>query len=469
MALFSLPALAVNPRFEDAPRRLAWAQSPYRHFGPAQALVPGRAVLLDEADDPALRATLSTELRRLFEDLYARQEWRVPFAGDEPLRVYVARGEAGGLRDVAGRATEKGRLVSPAVLIDGTGLSTGQIVREVCRQVALATLASYGADDDAFLAPAVAEVLSGAREADARDEDTWTLAAAPLVDFAARPATLGRLWVDEVVRAAGGTGILREAWERAADTGEPVREAMARAISEATGESAAQLLARSAARLYASLEPEPAPSRLRLLDLESGALDAAAPAELAVRHRSFLPDGADEALRVLWPEDGGPGAAVVRYRDTALPADVVFFRAGDHRTLPLSGVARIDFVVAGGLDAGRDLRAPAYCERSAAAPFRGLEARASAGAEGPRLTWTTASHEGLWGWAVFREEVLSDGRIARTGPEIVPSSERAEESFRYVFVDSGTSSGTFYRYTVWAVTDEGLLARAFAVTLKTAE
>jgi hypothetical protein len=63
--------------------------------------------------------------------------------------------------------------------------------------------------------------------------------------------------------------------------------------------------------------------------------------------------------------------------------------------------------------------------------------------------------------------VLADGRIARTGPEIVPSSNKGEESFRYVYVDPGASPATFYRYTVWAVTQDGLLARAFSATLRT--
>jgi hypothetical protein len=63
--------------------------------------------------------------------------------------------------------------------------------------------------------------------------------------------------------------------------------------------------------------------------------------------------------------------------------------------------------------------------------------------------------------------VLADGRIARSGPEVVPSSERAEEPFGYVFVDKEAKAGTFYRYTVWAVTDAGTLGRAFAATLKT--
>ena len=71
----------------------------------------------------------------------------------------------------------------------------------------------------------------------------------------------------------------------------------------------------------------------------------------------------------------------------------------------------------------------------------------------------------MWGWAIFREEVLADGRIARTGPEIVPSAESAAGSFRYQFVDaSARRPGTYYRYTVWAVTGDGLLARAFSAT-----
>ncbi len=51
----------------------------------------------------------------------------------------------------------------------------------------------------------------------------------------------------------------------------------------------------------------------------------------------------------------------------------------------------------------------------------------------------------------------------------MPSSESAPESFRYAFLDRSVRPGTFYRYTVWAVTDEGLLARAFAATLETPE
>ena len=189
-----------------------------------------------------------------------------------------------------------------------------------------------------------------------------------------------------------------------------------------------------------------------------------------MRHRSFQPDAsADETLGSDGPKTRVRGRrscaiAIRRCRRTSCS-----FTPRDRRAIPLSGVARIDWLVAGTESGGRDLRAPADAERVSGIPFAGLEARAAADGASPRLIWSTESHQGLWGWAIFREEVLADGRIARTGPEIVPSSESAAESFRYAFVDQTASPGTFYRYTVWAVTDEGLLARAFSATLKTAE
>jgi hypothetical protein len=63
--------------------------------------------------------------------------------------------------------------------------------------------------------------------------------------------------------------------------------------------------------------------------------------------------------------------------------------------------------------------------------------------------------------------VLPDGRIARTGPQILPSSNQATDSYRYAWVDPEAASGTYYRYTIWAVTEDGLLARAFSATLRT--
>ena len=112
--------------------------------------------------------------------------------------------------------------------------------------------------------------------------------------------------------------------------------------AERTGESEDAPLVRFGARLYSTLEVEAAPSRVTMLDLESGALDAAAPAGFALRHRTFLPAEGAAALRVTWPEDGGSGAVVVRYRDAGLPPDVLFLSHGEVRTVPLGGVAIVN-------------------------------------------------------------------------------------------------------------------------------
>jgi hypothetical protein len=423
-------------------------------------------VLFDEADDPAFVADLSAELRRLFSDLYGQQGWRYPFAESQPVRIFIARKEAEGVRRVAARAREGGRFLAPAVLLDGTGWSSRQIVREVARQIALATLAGYAVDDRTFVTEAAAGLLASVEDEEER-EAARVAAAAPELSIESNPGVLGRLYLEELTRAAG-TGLLRAAWERASESGEPILAVLLGMYVERTGEPEDTAFVRFGARLYTALEPEVAPSRVGLADLESGALDAAAPAGFTLRHRTYLPGDGASALRVAWPEDGGEGAVVVRYRDSALPPDVVFLSAGDVRTVPLGGVARVDWLVAGGFPGGM-LRAPAAFETAAAFPYGGLTAHAAGGPEGSRISWNTATHEGLAGWAIFREEVLPDGRIARIGPEIVPASESAQESFAYAYLDPGVSPATYYRYTIWAVTRDGLLSRAFSVTLRTSE
>ena len=464
--LFALATFAAGAQPLSEASAQGWVDSPYRNFGAPQVLLPGRAVLFDEAEDANLKGLLSAELRRLFNELYVRDGWHFPFADGEPIRVFVARKEAGGLRRVAFRSIEGGRLVGPAVLLDGRGLTDHEIVREVSRQVALATLARYGVSDGTFVTDAAAALLS-APEAEEDREPARIVAAAPELSLEKSPETLGRLYLEELTRAAG-SGLLRSAWERASESGEGILPVLLGMYAERTGESEDTPLLRFGARLYSTVEPEAAPSRVSLLDLEAGALDAAAPAGFALRHRTFLPVEGVPALRVTWPEDGGSGAVVVRYRDTALPPDVVFLARGDVRSVPLGGVARLDWVVGGGFP-GAAVRAPVGFEQAAAFPYAGLVAHAAAGKDGPRVVWNTTSHEGLAGWAIFREEVLSDGKIARTGPEILPSSDRAEESFAYAYLDPAASPGTFYRYTVWAVTKDGLLSRAFSVTLRTSD
>jgi hypothetical protein len=448
----------------------AWEASPYRNFGPEQALAGGRAVLRDEADDAGIAAAVGSELRRIAVELHEKQGWRVPLADGDPLRIFIARKDAEGVRRLAVRGIDSGHLVAPAIQLDATGLSARQIVHEVGRLYAFATLSAYGALDRTFVTQATAEYLAG-HDGDEEREAARLLAAAPAVDLATHADSLGRLYVEEFARAAGGPAALRGVWEKAAETAEEPLGILMKSYTETTGAREDALLLRFSARLYATLETEASPSRVSLADLETQGLDAATPVPFTLRHRTFLPsvEAGAGALRVAWPDQGAGAAAIIRYREASLLPDVVFLAPGSTHTIPLSGASRVDFVVAA-TSAGPPLfGAIAMVERVGSFPFAGLAAQAVAGPGQPRVTWTTSSHEALSGWAVFREEVLADGRISRSGPEIVPSSRQGEESFRYVYVDSEASPATFYRYTVWAVTEDGVLARAFSATLRTAD
>jgi hypothetical protein len=463
-------SLAAEPETQAVAGPQAWAESPYRNFHKPEAILGGSILVSDEADDPALPLTLAYELKVLQGELHERDGWRAPFAAGDPLRVFIARKEAGGVRRLAMDSVERGRLVGASIQVDGTGLSDLRIVREVGRLYALATLSAYGVRDGSFLTAATADYLSAGVGPGQDREDSQQSAAAPTLDLAAQPGSLGRLYVEEFVNETGGPSTLRAVWEKAAETGQDVLALLIKTYSDATRESDSQLLLRFASRLYATLEPEAGPSRIGLVDLQTGGLDASAPAAFTLRHRSYLPaTDSPAAVRLTWPDESAPASAVVRYRDSALPPDVVFFAPGAVRAIPLSGVARVDWLVAGSAAAAPSASVPVPVEILAAFPYTGLVAHASGGPDGPRVWWTTASHENLAGWAVFREEVLADGRVARTGPEILPASDHGGEPLRYMYVDPSSSPGTFFRYTVWAVTEDGTLARAFAATLRTAE
>jgi hypothetical protein len=82
------------------------------------------------------------------------------------------------------------------------------------------------------------------------------------------------------------------------------------------------------------------------------------------------------------------------------------------------------------------------------------------------LSWQTASHRSLSGWAILRSEVTEDGRVIRTEPESLPSQENDSAGASYDFVDTSAVAGHYYRYDVWAVTSDGAMSRAFRTTLR---
>src|SRR5438046_1960054 len=82
-------------------------------------------------------------------------------------------------------------------------------------------------------------------------EEALLAAAAPGIDLPSQSAALGRFYVDEFARAAGGSAALRAVWEKAAESGQEVLPLFLKAYSDSAGEPGDGLLLRFAARLYA--------------------------------------------------------------------------------------------------------------------------------------------------------------------------------------------------------------------------
>jgi hypothetical protein len=100
-------------------------------------------------------------------------------------------------------------------------------------------------------------------------------------------------------------------------------------------------------------------------------------------------------------------------------------------------------------------------------PVSSLSARAVAEpGEGVSLEWSTARQRDIGGWAIFRAEVDESGRILTSAPQWLPSSSGPQEHSLYSFVDSAAVPGRFYRYDVWAVTEDGALSRSFRETVQ---
>lgn len=171
-------------------------------------------------------------------------------------------------------------------------------------------------------------------------------------------------------------------------------------------------------------------------------------------------------MRVSWPAAGSPGFAVLHYEDS-LPSDVVRFAPGDVKVLPLSGVSRIDWIVSGRGEAPSSLAEPVSTSSLTDFPVSGLGARAvSEPGEGVSLEWQADRQQGLSGWAIFRTEIDLTGSVIRAQPQWLPSQSGEQSHALYSFVDSSVSPGRYYRYVVWAVTEDGALSRSFQATIR---
>ncbi|HYK41350.1 MAG TPA: hypothetical protein VE007_03100, partial [Thermoanaerobaculia bacterium] len=92
-----------------APEAESWSSSPFRSFEPARALLQNVQVA-DETDNPAFRAALASELKRLRLELHEKEGWADPFSEGDPLRIYFARRDAQGVRRLSARAVDRHRL-----------------------------------------------------------------------------------------------------------------------------------------------------------------------------------------------------------------------------------------------------------------------------------------------------------------------------------------------------------------------
>ena len=352
----------------------AWTESPYRNF---QARRPSWAApSWSPTRPPILRSrTRSPRSSRSCAGSSTRELAGATRSPGTSLFGSTSRArrpeESGAFRSGPSSA---GTLSEAAIQIDGTGMTEDEIVREAARLYALATLTAYGAPGQ-FVPDLGGRRLPFRRRSPAAGPGRGPPRGrgARARSGRRRPTRSAGLYVDEFARATAGSWALRAIWERSAETGEQVLPLFLKAYTDATGDGADRLLLLFAARLYSSLEPEAAPSRIGLVDLQTGALDAAAPASFVVRHRTYAPGmESPAAFRVTWPESGAPAAVVLHYRDGALPPDVLFFSPGDSKPVPLAGVARLDWLVAGSSAGAAPAAAPAGVETLVGYPYSGL-------------------------------------------------------------------------------------------------
>ena len=404
---------------------------------------------------PAIEASLRGSL----------DSWDVPFSAAEPIRLLVVSSAEAPFSEVFSLAGEGGADRDPVIALNIAGQTDAEIGAEAVRDVAFFVLRRLapGADDALVFAAARALSISG----ELLDSDLQEIREAGSSPVGSLERSEGEIfaatWIDEMA-AGAGPGFVSSVWTRRVASGESTLLAFAEAYAEAAHESPWDAFRRSLERDYSRTEVYGDLARLTDRDREAGALDASSPGALSWRFFSSDVDaaaGGSAGLNVSWPGDASPGFAVLHYEDS-LPSDVVRFAPGEAKSLPLSGVVRIDWIVAGGGRVASALAAPVSISALENFPVSGLSARAIAepGA-GVLLEWGTARQSDVGGWAIFRAEVDDSGRIRTSAPQWLPSSNGPQQQSLYSFVDSTAVPGRYYRYDVWAVTEDGALSRSF--------
>lgn len=417
-----------------------------------RALVQGDRVT--PADLAAYAAATDARLRAVFDG----GGWSVPFTTTSPLRIALVAS--------TGAALSKAFIGNSGsvVALNLADHPPAEAAAETVRDAALFVLHSAAPQSNGIALHAAARALALSdtlldsdreelREAGAGVDHDLTAAGGEIFSAA---------WIREMARTAG-PDFVRTVWTERVARGDSGLDAFASAFQDLGGSSADAMFG-ALARLYSADEVIGESARLSESDLVAGALNAASPGPYAWRFFA-APAGNAAGWNVSWPADGARGFAVVHY-DEALPSDVVPFSPGERKVLPTAGVSRVDWVVLG-RDAAAPLAVPVEVALESEFPVSGLTAAArTESGEGVVLSWTTASHRDLAGWAILRTEVTETGRVIRSAPESLPAQQEDPVGGGWDFVDTSAAPGHFYRYDVFAVTQDGVLAKAFRTTLR---
>jgi hypothetical protein len=401
----------------------------------------------------------AAETQARLEAAFPEAGWKVPFTAEVPLRILVASAPGLSFSNVYGGNRDT------VVALNLAGHPPAESAAEAVRDVALLVLRSTVPGADPALSRASARALSLTDDLLESDRDELREAGSGVEHaMSARTSELfAGAWIREMARTAG-PDFVRSVWTDRVARGESTLDAFSSAFRDLGG-SPSDAMERTLARLYAGDEVFSEAARLNGSDLAAGALDGSDPGSLSWRFYAS-PGAAAGGWSVRWPEDAAGGFAVLHYED-GLPSDVIRFSGGTGKILPGAGVARIDWVVVGRAESPAPLAVPVAIAPEAEFPVTGLSASARVeSGEGVVLSWQTASHRDLSGWAILRSEVTEEGHVIRSEPESLPAQESDNEGAAYDFVDTSAVAGHFYRYDVWAVTADGAMSRAFRTTLR---
>lgn len=457
-------ALAVPTDREAARRRSELLRSPYTQVVDRWSLFGGEvAVGFEEAVPVEVREAAVRALETTVREVLDRDGWTRPFAPGSPLTLLVVhpRAEPPVLLGWDGR--EKGRLARPVVGIGTAGRGPEAVALDVARSVALLAVRQAGPDEAAWAVEGLAELL--AREAVAPGLPAPSSPFLAAQGSLARPAA-GALFLREAARLSpSGRAGLRAAWEEAGAVRGDDAESFYRAVAREAEDGAAGLLA----RLVAEAVTE-APSALR--EEPGGRLaagDLALPAPVSLGWVRATVPSSDErgGLEVVLPDVRGARAAraALVYRPLAGEADTLPLVPGSARTFPLSGAEALSVVLVDGSDGGevtlRLRRVPGYPALLASASAEWADGAV-------HLAWRTSAHLDLLAWVVSRLREEPDGSLAFDGREVVPTTDASDDGSGFLLVDREARPGERYRYRVWALTVDGLLAEAFEAAVETA-